>query len=723
MATVCDAVAVGDVGVSDHGLNDQAEDDEMTRNARRTRWAKPAIGTVLIGALAVLPVLTGCAGVETANAADATLVSFTSCAALTKYAQGKALERVGPYGLGGGPYIFDGGAAIARTGATTPSASLAAAEDQAAAPKAAGVDFSTTNVQEAGVDEPDVVKSDGNRIFAIAKNRLYAVDVSGPTPRIVGSLAMPTDTYARDMLISADKLIVMSDGPVDVRPVPQPGGAGVGTKVAVGAPDIAIGMSPGGGGSVITEIDATDAAAMKVLETFQTEARYVTARMSGTTARIVVAAGGPMGITFAYPNEPGDANVAKAGRSNRNVVSRTTADNWIPRYSVTSAAGTSAPRPLVACDAVSRPPVFSGLDTLTVLTIDVTHGLDPIDADAVMASGENVYASSQSLYVATNRQAIPDAQGNIVQVDTTQIHKFDTSSSSQTTYSGSGTVIGQTLNQFSMSELDGKLRIATTDAGLQVVGGDAVVDNGGQSQSYVTVLDEHNDKLRQLGQVGGLGKGERIFAVRFIGTTAYVVTFKQTDPLYTIDLSDPAAPRVVGELKIAGYSAYLHPIGDNLLIGVGQDANEQGRTQGLQVSLFDVSDPASPKRIQNAVLPGANSDAEWDHHAFLWWPATNLAVVPFQLMVAATDTVGTPGGRPAPGVPEFLGPVTGALGMRVTRDGISEAGRVIHPNDPQFFGGVKRSLVVGDTLFTLSDGGLKASGLDDLAERAWLPFA
>ena len=308
------------------------------------------------------------------------------------------------------------------------------------------------------------------------------------------------------------------------------------------------------------------------------------------------------------------------------------------------------------------------------------------------------------------------------QVDTTQIHKFDTSSASQTTYRGSGTVIGQTLNQFSMSELDGKLRIATTEAGLRLVGGDAVVDNGGQSQSYVTVLEERDGKLQQLGQVGGLGTGERIFAVRFIGTTAYVVTFKQTDPLYTIDLSDPAAPRVAGELKIAGYSAYLHPIGDNLLIGVGQDATEQGRTKGLQVSLFDVSDPASPRRIQNAVLPGANSDAEWDHHAFLWWPAKSLAVVPFQLFAPAVATVGTAGGAPPAGVPEYPGPVTGALGMHVTRDGISEAGRVIHPGEPQFSGGVHRSLVVGDTLFTLSDGGIKASGLDDLTERAWLPF-
>ena len=102
------------------------------------------------------------------------------------------------------------------------------------------------------------------------------------------------------------------------------------------------------------------------------------------------------------------------------------------------------------------------------------------------------------------------------------------------------------------------------------------------TQSYVTVLTDDGKALTTIGQVDGLGKGERIYAVRFIDTVGYVVTFRQTDPLYTIDLSDPTKPRVVGELKITGYSAYLHPIGDGLLMGVGQDATDQGRRLGAQ---------------------------------------------------------------------------------------------------------------------------------------------
>jgi hypothetical protein len=520
------------------------------------------------------------------------------------------------------------------------------------------------------------------------------------------------------MLVSGSRLLVMGDGPVAVRPLPA--ASGPSAKLAPGAaePGASTAIFPAFGGAVLTEVDVTDLAAMKVVETMETEARYMSARLTGSTARVVMAAGAPTGIAFAYPTEPGAAAEKAAAAANRNALSRTTSDDWLPRYSVTSAAGRTEPRSIVPCDAVSRPADFSGLGTLTILTIDLGRGLDPVDSDAVMASGENVYASTEALYVATNRWAMPGEDGAAAAFNTTQIHKFDTSSTSETGYRGSGTVLGHLLNQFSMSEHEGVLRVATTQSGFGLVGGDAVVGDGRESQSYVTVLDERGGKLRQLGQVGGLGRGERIYAVRFIGATGYVVTFRQTDPLYTIDLSDPSAPRVAGELKIAGYSAYLHPIGDNLLIGVGQDADERGRTKGLQVSLFDVSDPASPKRIQQGVLPGANSEAEWDHHAFLWWPATSLAVIPYQrFQTVAVEDDGRTGTVISPGSEEV-----GALGMVVTRDAIREAGRVIHPTGQLFAPGVRRSLVVGDTLFTLSDTGLKASGLSDFAERAWLPF-
>src|SRR4029079_7954506 len=166
----------------------------------------------------------------------------------------------------------------------------------------------------------------------------------------------------------------------------------------------------------------------------------------------------------------------------------------------------------------------------------------------------------------------------------TSIHAFDISGSKPAGYTASGTVPGHLLNQFSMSEYDGHLRAATTNGAPWGAGTD----------STITVLQRDGDQLERVGQVSGMGKGERIYSVRYVGPTAYVVTFRQTDPFYTVDLSNPAAPRVVGELKIPGYSGYLHPIGTKYVLGIGQDASAQGRVSGTKVSLFDVTDLANP---------------------------------------------------------------------------------------------------------------------------------
>lgn len=158
---------------------------------------------------------------------------------------------------------------------------------------------------------------------------------------------------------------------------------------------------------------------------------------------------------------------------------------------------------------------------------------------------------------------------------------------------------GSVLNQYSLSEHVGRLRVASTE------------DLTRESESFVTVLS--GDRLARVGGVGGLGRGERIYAVRFAGEKGYVVTFRQTDPLYTLDLSNPADPRVRGELKIPGYSAYLHPVAEDRLLGVGQDTTEEGRTKGAQVSLFDVSDLATPRRLAVADLGEySTSSAEFD---------------------------------------------------------------------------------------------------------------
>jgi uncharacterized secreted protein with C-terminal beta-propeller domain len=225
-----------------------------------------------------------------------------------------------------------------------------------------------------------------------------------------------------------------------------------------------------------------------------------------------------------------------------------------------------------------------------------------------------------------------------------------------------------------------------------------------ESESTVFVLAQRGSELTVVGQVGGLGKGERIYAVRFAGPVGYVVTFRQTDPLYTLDLRDPAAPRVVGELKITGYSAYLHPLGDGRVLGVGQEATDRGRQLGTQVSLFNVSDPARPTRITQYHLPGGHSEAEFDPHAFLYWAPTQMLVLP-------VSGAGADGGTAS------------AVVLKVGDGQLTEVGRLRHHGSglPEY-AGIRRALVVGDPLWTVSPAGLAGYDLAGLAERHWVAF-
>jgi uncharacterized secreted protein with C-terminal beta-propeller domain len=495
---------------------------------------------------------------------------------------------------------------------------------------AEGEDTSQTNVQEAGVDEPDTVKTDGRTIFAIANSSLHAIDARAATPRLLGTLALE-DGWDTTMLLRKDRALLLGHGPRGAR---------------------------------MTEVDVSDPARPTVLRTEDVDGYIVDARLTGRTARVVVAS---------YPEAvygPPDVRAQPAG--------------WLPTRTVANARTGHTVTRRVACRKVRRPSVFSGPGVLSVYTVDTTKGLPAVDVDAIFTSGDTVYASPSSLYVATHRwEAVSGAN--------TSIHRFDISDPDRTTYAASGMVPGMLLNQFSLSEDKGILRAAST------------VGFGAEAESRVTTLARAGGHLVQRGQVGGLGRGERIHAVRFIGDVGYVVTFRQTDPLYTLDLADPANPHVRGELKIPGYSAYLHPVGDDLLLGVGQEATADGRVQGLQISLFDVSDLARPVRLQKAQLGErwSSSAVEWDHHAFLWWPATRLAVLPI-------DSQG----------------FTGAAGFRVQRaGGIAEIGRVSHPaGEGSRTPSVSRAVVVGDRLFTVSDLGVRASGLERFGDRGWVAF-
>jgi hypothetical protein len=427
--------------------------------------------------------------------------------------------------------------------------------------------------------------------------------------------------------------------------------------------------------TVLTELDVSDPAKMTVVRVQRVRGLFVSARLTGAIARVVVT------------NTP---------RAEAEPELRSRLRGWLAHTTVANRlTGHKRTRPATRCQSVRRAQVYSGLDMLTVLTIDMAKGLPEVDSDAVMTGAELVYASPRHLYVATQRFVPQSAPEQDLHGGTT-IHEFDASDAGETTYRASGTVPGFLLNQWAMSERGGVLRVASSQDPTWLGGSET------EGQSFVTTLARRDDSLARLGQVGGLGKGERIYSVRFIDDVGYIVTFRQVDPLYTVDLGEPSDPKVRGELKIRGYSAYLHPVGGDLLLGVGQDATEQGQRLGTQLSLFDVSNVASPRRLhQRTVAPGASSDVEYDHHAFLWWAPRNLAVMPVQY---STDH-------------DYF---TGALGFSVERSsGIGEVGSATH-RAGDYVAPIQRSFVVGGRLFTLSDLGLEENDLADLSEKAWI---
>jgi hypothetical protein len=368
---------------------------------------------------------------------------------------------------------------------------------------------------------------------------------------------------------------------------------------------------------------------------------------------------------------------------------------------------------------------------VTIYTVDIAHGLAFATTDALMADAQVVYGSQSSIYLATERWIDPSTPAaQLPAATTTQIDRFDASRPNSTSFVASGDVPGYLLNQFSLSEADGDLRVASTSSPDFWDGGVPHVP----SQSYVTVLSTVGNQLLPVGHLAGLGSGQKIYSVRFVGHTGYVVTFRQVDPLYTIDLSNPTAPKVAGQLELEGYSAYLHPLGDGLLLGVGQDVGASNEPSGAMLELFDVSDPAAPKLVQKTSLgQGSSSQVQYDHHAFLFWPATHLAVLPVQIYPVNSGPPSPAPGKSGSGTTTTAttssqstssssDQFTGAVGFHLDSSGMNEVGRITHPASDGYTPPILRSIVIRDHLYTLSEEGILASSLDTLEPGTFVAF-
>lgn len=260
----------------------------------------------------------------------------------------------------------------------------------------------------------------------------------------------------------------------------------------------------------------------------------------------------------------------------------------------------------------------------------------------------------------------------------------------------SGTVAGTINNQFSLDERDGVLRVATT---VNPRWSSFVDDKRSESENFVFTLDEDLDELDRL---SGIAKTERIYSTRFMGDRLYMVTFRQVDPFFVIDLSNPRDIELLGELKVPGFSRYLHPFNDDIIIGLGRDASETGRTKGLKISLFDVSDVSDPVEIVSWIGDEryAQSTAEYEHHAFLFDREKELLAIPAYSNDWRSEDDG----------------YNGAFVFHVSEEDIQLRGLIDHSEGAQYSWGpaVERSLFIEELLYTKSYGLLRINELDTL---------
>ncbi|HSE10660.1 MAG TPA: beta-propeller domain-containing protein, partial [Nocardioidaceae bacterium] len=554
---------------------------------RRRTWAGLGIGaTATLAATAVLNGVVAPSGslvgdvLDLPAAAATELEPFAGCEELRQWYVDAALPHVTAWGLGGGPVMP---LAVAEARATLDSAAQADAAGKAVSNGPTG-----TNVQEAGVDEPDVAKTDGSLVAHVKGDRVVLNDVTGEEPRKLSTVPLPRDFGSTEVLLVGDRLVVLGT-------VWQHWGGPIAADEMPGRSILPYDGSQGMTRAVV--VDVSDPSSPRVVDDTSFDGSLVSARQYDDVVRLVLSTSSPR-IDFVQPRRGRTPREAKA--ENRRLVRESTIEDWLPR--VESDDSSSA---LVDCQDVAHPETSSGYGTVSVVAFD------PAEPDArrttgVTTSSDLVYSSTDRLYLA----ASPFGWwvGRRKEPPTTGVHAFALDGL-DTDYVASGDVPGQVRDRWSMSEYDGHLRVATALG----------KSSWDPDENAVVVLEERAGSLVEVGRVGRMGIREQIQSVRWFDEVAVVVTFRQVDPLYTLDLSDPTRPRVVGELKIRGFSSYLHPVGGDLIVGLGQDATGRGRTLGAQAAVFDLADLADPRRVDTLRF-GRNTEfaASWDPRAFTY---------------------------------------------------------------------------------------------------------
>ena len=550
------------------------------------------------------------------------------------------------------------------------------------------VDFSQTNIQVEGVDEPDTVKTDGTYLYVVANSKIYIIKVYPPEDAVILSeISMDSEVYISNIFINDDRLIVFGTA---YRGYYEHYEEELDLKY----------WYDGVATTVINVFDIIDRENPELLNDIEIDGSYYDSRMIGNYI-YVVATESTYDLYRVFDN-------------NQTLC--------IPEITINDVTKE------IPADQIYFVDIPERIDTMThVISINI-YDEDEVSQKSFMLG------SAQSMYVSKNNIFLAYTQYNYVynrlgfysgSEEKTILHRISIDAG-DISYAAQGEVPGRVLNQFSMDEHNGFFRIATT------IG--EVWDQDEKSTNNIYVLDE---KLNRTSEIEDIAPGERIYSARFMGSKAYLVTFKKVDPFFTIDLSDPYNPKILGKLKIPGYSDYLHPYDENHIIGIGKDTVEPQESetwgwdfawyQGLKIALFDVSDFENPKEVAKIIIGdrGTDSPALYDHKAFLFDKEKELLVIPVSLCEIPEEIKEQEGDYTGNKYGDFT--FQGAYVYRLSLDdGFEFKGRITHLDGDDilktgYYGyrgssSVTRSLYIENVLYTISNDMIKMNDLDTLSE-------
>lgn len=597
----------------------------------------------------------------------------------------------------------------------------------AAVPSAGSIgspDHSQTNVQVTGVDEPDFVKNDARYIYVISGSTLTIVDAYPASSASIVSKTELEDT-PREIFINGNRLVLLTTGTSELDVVQTPDTT---AKVAM------MPRYPYYRSAPVTHAifyDISDRKNPKLLKDYTIDGDYTDARMIGDTVYL-------LSRESVYPYN--DRIIVPAVWENAKVVISPDVyyfDNPERQYDFTTVtsfdAGTGATKDAKTYLVGSGNILYVSPDAMYV-SYQKYHNIYPVRGmvksaiGVVQGSGASVGVAApvsvSSIVEDFNTMSEADKQAAIAELKTgeqeailkkeldqtsTVIHKIGINNGA-ITYLAKGEVPGYLKNQFAMDEYGGNLRVATTS--------DVWTTRGQYEYNNVFVLDS---AMKTIGELTHIAEQEKIYSTRFIGDRLYMVTFKRIDPFFVIDLSTPTSPKILGKLKIPGYSDYLHPYDKNYVIGLGKETatNDWGgvSAQGLKLALFDVSDVEHPKQVDKVEIGDAGSDsaALSDHKAFLFDKAKNLLVIPARVVkqdAIQNDKLRGDQAQVWYGAYVFgVTPGTGFTLRGTVEHGTGGGGYYYYGSSRDE---VKRSLYIGDTLYTLSSGKILANPLNQI---------